>query len=174
MVVFLLEVEKQKMTEIAPHSTTSMYRVENPNISARPDGITSHEDLVGQWFSPNLNTALGYMRKSTAKSKETGQPVEGTRLVVAQVPSSDLYGYHVSQHPIASHMDVESDNYLIPRDGSVPLEEIALDPIVAELGGQMGDFLKFSEAKQRVIVYLGDLACQAIKFQTSSAMVRQA
>lgn len=148
------------MTETVTPSTIPVYRVENPNIPGRPDGVTSHQDLVGQWFSPNLNTALGYMRKSTAKSKETGRPIEGTRLVVAQVPSSDLDGYHVSQHPIASQMDVERDNYLIPRDGSIPSEEIALDPIVAELGGQMGNFLKFSEAKQRVVMHLGDLAAK--------------
>lgn len=146
------------MTETTASPTTPVYRVENPNIAARPNGATSHEDLVGQWFSEDLNTALGYMRKSTAKSKETGQPVEGTRLVVAQVPSSVIEEFHVSRHPIASQMDVENDNYLIPRDGSIPTEEIAIDPIVAELSGQMGNLLKFSEAKQRVIMHLGDIA----------------
>ncbi len=143
-----------------------LYRVENPNIPASPDGVVSHEDLVGKWFTPNLSAALKYMRKSNAKSRDTGEPVDGTRLVVAQVPSDELADFHVSRHPVASQMDVESDNYLIPRDGRVYTEEVALDPVIAELSGSLGNFLKFSEAKQRVIDYLGGIAGQSQSSQT--------
>ncbi len=145
------------MIEKNSENTTTLYRIENPNIPAVPNGMTSHEDLVGQWFSPNIHTALIYARKSTKKSKETGKPVNGTRLVVAHVPDTVVSDLHVSRHPIASSMDVENDNYIVPRDGTYPVQQIDLDPIIGELRGELGRLDKYSEAKRRVILHLGEI-----------------
>jgi hypothetical protein len=41
-----------------------LYRIENKNIKSNPDGVISHDDLIGQWFTPSLDTALNYLRKS--------------------------------------------------------------------------------------------------------------
>lgn len=137
--------------------TVSMYRVENPNIPANPDGVVSHEDLVGQWFSPNIDTALRYLKKS---SQGRGGAIEGSQLVVARVPESDIDDLHVSKHPIASQMDVEPDNYLISRDGMVPMETVPLDSILGELRGHLGNFNNLKEAQHRIrlAVALGEAA----------------
>ncbi|HSH56107.1 MAG TPA: hypothetical protein VK983_04760 [Candidatus Limnocylindrales bacterium] len=140
-----------------PQETVPVYRIENPSIAASPDGITSHEDLVGQWFSPSLSTAATYLRKSTRTFGPNGGPVEGTRLVVAQVPIDQLDRYHVSQHPIAAGMDVENDNYIVPRDGSVPVTEVPLDEVLDGLHGKLGNIRHFMEAKQRVAAHVGQL-----------------
>jgi hypothetical protein len=138
--------------------TTPVYRVENPNIAGTPNGVTSHEDLVGQWFSPNVDTALGYLRKSTQTFGRNAAPVDGARLVIAHVATEQLDAMHVSRHPIAASMDVESDNYIVPRDGSVPTEIIPLDETIEDLRGQLGNFNKYKEARGRVRAMLGAVA----------------
>ena len=139
-------------------ASTTLYRIENPNIRAEPDGISSHEELVGQWFTPNLDTALGYLRKSTQTFGKDAAPVEGARLVLAQVPQDELDKFHVSKSDIARQMDVEIDNYLLPRDGSVPMEDIALDDVLEGLHGKLGRLHELLEAKRRIVEKLGELA----------------
>lgn len=138
--------------------TVPLYRVENPDIAGNPDGITSHEELVGQWFSPNLDTALGYMRKATQTFGPDAHVVDGAQLVVAHVPADALEDHHVSRHPIAASMDVESDNYIVPRDGSFPTATLSLDETLGDLRGKLYDWEKLTEAKRRVSMELGSLA----------------
>lgn len=57
----------------------SLYRIENPNIAGTPDGVTSHEDLVGQWFSPNLDSTLLCFRKPTQTFGREAAPVDGAQ-----------------------------------------------------------------------------------------------
>lgn len=135
-----------------------LYRLENPNIPSRPDGITSHEDLVGQWFSPSLDSALTYLRKSTQTFGRDSTPVDGAQLVVAHIPSDKLGTMHVSRNPIASTMDVEGDNYIVPRDGSVPLDVIPVDEAVGDLRGKLGNLVHLQEAKDRVRSLIGKIA----------------
>lgn len=138
--------------------TTPVYRIENPDIQAMPDGVTSHEELVGQWFSPNLDTALRYLRKSTQTFGKVIKPVDGAQLVVAYVPTERLSHLHVSQHPIGANMDVENDNYIVPRDGSVRTDIVPLDEVIGDLRGQLGNFNKKKEARQRIHSLLGELS----------------
>lgn len=144
------------MSETAP-PTTTLYRVENPSLPPNPaaNGVTSHPDLVGQWFTPNLDTATNYLRKST--QTHTG-PTEGAQLVLAQVPTEQLPDMHVSRHPVASKMDVEGDNYLLSRDGSTPMQTLPLDEVLGDLKGQLGKFDKLQEAKHRVELAVGQMA----------------
>ena len=140
--------------------TTLVYRIENPNIVSTPNGVTSHEDLIGQWFTPNVDTALGYLRKSTQTFGRDAAPVDGAQLVIAHVPDEQLDAMHVSHHPIAASMDVESDNYIVPRDGSVQIDVISLDKTIGDLRGQLGNIDKYREACERVHIMLGAVAVE--------------
>lgn len=140
--------------------TTPVYRVENPTVPSAPNGVTSHEDLVGKWFSPNVDMALGYLRKSTQTFGRDAATVDGAQLVVAHVPVEQLDTMHVSRHPIAASMDVENDNYIVPRDGSVPTDVIPLDETIGDLRGQLGNFNKYREARERVHAMLGAVAVE--------------
>lgn len=114
---------------------TRLYRLENPNIPVQPNGITSHEDIVGQWFTPNLDAALIYLRKSTQTFGSKAKIIDGARLIMADMPTDRLTAYHVSQRAIASSMDVENDNYILPRDGTIPMKELELDNVVGVIYG---------------------------------------
>jgi len=147
---------------VSEKQTIPVYRVENPTKqdSRGPDGITSHENLIGQWFSPNLDTALNYLRKSTQTFGKDASPIDGAQLVVAHVPADELDAHHVMRHPVASGMDVEDDNFIIPRDGSIPTDVIPLDDTLGELRGQLGNVARQVEAKQRVHALLGHVAVE--------------
>ena len=136
---------------------TKLYRIENPNIPARPDGVTSHEDLVGQWFSPDLNYVGNYLRKAT---HTRGTVVDGAQLVVAEVQTDQLASLAAQSHPTASSMDIEPGNYIIPRDGTFPIEVIPIDEVVGELRGGLSRLDKLIEAKRRIAVHMGSAAFQ--------------
>ena len=72
------------MSEI---NTTKLYRVENPSIPANPNGVTSHDEIVGQWFSPDIDYTLGYLPKATQTFGRGAKVVDGAQLVVAEVPT---------------------------------------------------------------------------------------
>jgi hypothetical protein len=103
---------------------TFLYRIENPTIPASPDGVISDSRIVGQWFTDAPRNTIGYLKKSRRAS--------GAQLVIATI-DGDPTNYHASKHPIASAMDFEADNYIIPRDGSVQTHTIALDGLVGHL-----------------------------------------
>ena len=136
------------MEESQPDSVP-LYRIENPHHPnpRTPDGVTSHEDIVGQWFSSDLETTVNYLSKST---QDKGLPVDGARLVIAHVPRAQLDSLHVTQHETARNMDVEKDNYIVPRDGTVEIEEVPLDPIIGDLRGKLNRVSTRLEALERI------------------------
>lgn len=119
---------------------TKLYRIENPRNEANyhPDGITSHDDIVGGWFSPDLDYVTGYARKATQTFGRGSEVVDGARLVVADIPDDQVVRFEAARHPVASEMDIEPHNYILPRDGSVSMTEIALDGVLGELRGRLG------------------------------------
>lgn len=131
-------------------NTTQLYRIENPTIESTPDGVVSHTDLVGRWFTPNIDTAATYLRKATQTFGKDATVVDGARLIIADVPASDLESLHVSAHPIACTMDVEGDNYILPAEASYPQTTIPLDKIMYDLRGNLGKFNQMNEAKIRL------------------------
>lgn len=139
-------------------NTTTLYRIENPNIPSNPDGITSHKNLVGQWFSPDLDYVSQYLPKSTQTFGRNSEVVDGAQLVVAQVPTDVLPKLDAFSHDTASKMDIEPGNYIIPRDGSIPMDTHPLDEVVDELRGNLNNFNKLTEAKRRIAVHLGAVA----------------
>ena len=90
------------------NSKIRLYRIENPNIpyDESREGIVSNKDLIGQFFTDNINDVSTYIRKN--------QKVDGIRLVYVDIPQDDLETYHVSKNPKAPS-DVESNNWLIPN-----------------------------------------------------------
>lgn len=87
------ELENIVLEAIKSGETISLYRIENKNIKKEPDGITSHKDLKGQWFTPNLETAIGYLRKSQQTFGTETERVNGANLVVVKIPKKNLKIY---------------------------------------------------------------------------------
>lgn len=77
---------------------------------------------------------------------------------MVEVPQDQLVPLHVSQHPVAATMDVENNNYIVPRDGSWPEKHVDLDGLLGDLRGNLGNFLKLKEAEKRIVEELGRLA----------------
>lgn len=142
--------EESFEAEPIPAGTVPLYRIENPNITARPNGETSHKELVGQWFSPDLDKVTHYLRKSTQTFGRDAHIVDGAQLVIAYVPEEMLDTLHVSQDSTASHMDVESDNYIVPRDGTINITTVPLDESLSDLRGDLGNIDRLSEARKRI------------------------
>jgi hypothetical protein len=113
-----------------------LYRIENKNIKSNPDGVISHDDLIGQWFTPSLDTALNYLRKS--------QKVPGAKLVIVKIPGSKLNDLNVIKHSIASKMDVESDNFIVP----IETERSYID--LDDVQGNVGNINNFKIAKEQI------------------------
>lgn len=135
----IIALEATKSSQVIP-----LYRIENKNIKKEPDGITSHKDLKGQWFSPNLETALNYLRKSQQTFGSNAKRVEGVNLVVVKVPRDEFENFHVSKHAIASQMDVEDDNYIIPEN--IERNYINLD----DVQDKVGNFQNLQKAKKQL------------------------
>lgn len=144
--VFKLSPELENIAVEATKSgeTISLYRIENKNIEKEPDGITSHKDLKGQWFSPDLETALVYLRKSQQTFGAEAKRVEGANLVVVKIPKEEFENLHVSKHPIASQMDVENDNYIVPEN--IERNYINLD----DVQDKVGNFENLQKAKEQI------------------------
>jgi hypothetical protein len=84
-----------------------LYRYENSKFGYS-GGITetSHPEIVGQWFTDNIQSLKDYIHMR--------QP--GGDIVIVEIPVSKLDTFHVSNHPIANSMDVEDDNWIIPKE----------------------------------------------------------
>lgn len=138
--------------------TTPVYRVENPNIIRESDGVNSHENLKGQWFSASPDKALTYLRKSMQTFGRGAHTVPGAQLIVAQLSDRELDAMKASHNQVAQDMDFEPEDLIVPRDGSVPMDVIPLDAIVGDLAGQLGNYEKSQEANKRIHAAIGDLA----------------
>ena len=154
------ELESIAVEAVKSGNFAYLYRIENKNISDVPDGVTSHEDLKGQWFSPDLATAQRYLRKSQQTFKQDAQRVMGAHLVIAKVLKQQMDDLHVAKHPIASQMDVESDNYIIPE--SAQRTYINIDDVQDKVGRienfnkakeQINEKVKLFEVKEAVQLY---------------------
>lgn len=145
----------------SPETITTLYRIENPNIPGHQvnDG-SSHPDLVGQWFTPNVEETFKHLQKSTQTTGLGAHVVEGAQLVIAQVPGGQLDNYNAYRSPVVAKakLDIEPDNFLIPRDGSIPTEAVPLDALIGDLSGKLGKFDKRIEAERRIHAKLTELA----------------
>jgi hypothetical protein len=92
---------------------TSLYRFENPTIpydeGIREAGLVSKRSLIGSWFTDDLSSLQTY-----ALARIKG--VRGGQFVVVRVKNTDLEKYRAVNNPDAFDMDIEKDNYVIPKD----------------------------------------------------------
>ena len=157
---FSPELKNIAMEATKSDKSISLYRIENKNIEKEPDGITSHKDLKGQWFTPDLETAILYLRKSQQTFGAETERVEGVNLVVVKIPKEEFENLHVSKHQIASQMDVENDNYIVPEN--IERNYINLDDVQDKVGNlenlqkakkQVKDKVEQFEAKEAIKLY---------------------
>lgn len=140
--------------------TVKLYRIENPTILAEKFGPNSHPDIVGQWFSADLAHTGDYLKKSTQTFGSDARVVDGAQLVVAQVPEDQLTEFAASSHPIAGNDDIDRDpdDYILPRDGSIPMIVIPLDLVIGEHRGKLSNVLELGEAKRKIVAFLAKAA----------------
>jgi hypothetical protein len=129
-----------------------MFRVENNTRADHPRTLPEpgREKFVGQWFSPQPKKALNYMKTAWLEGKP------GAELLIAQVPEIRLPDFLASKIIAEQNLslDIESsEDYLLPRDGSIDFERIALEGILGELYG-VSDFFKIQHAQKAVLEYI--------------------
>lgn len=101
----------------------SLYRFENPTIpyDESREGVVSKSDLIGNWYTASLSDLKTYTIQ-----RIKGQ--RGGRFVVIRVKKEDLGKYDATKLPQTRDMDIESGNYLIPKDVA-SLSRIEVDGI---------------------------------------------
>lgn len=90
---------------------TSLYRYENPTIpyDEGREGIVSKKDLIGTWYTDNLDDLKAY-------SLTRIQGKRGGKFVVIRVKEDELDKYDATKKPEMAGMDFESGNYLVPDE----------------------------------------------------------
>ena len=127
-----------------------LYRIENKNIpyDESREGIVSKKEIVGGFFTDNIDTVSNYIRKN--------QSQEGINLVYVDISKNDLDKYHVSKNEYAKTMDVESDNWIIPSD----INRSYVD--LSSLSKVTGNFMTLSKAKQELKSIVNNLPISQI------------
>lgn len=87
---------------------TTLYRYENPNedYDPRREGTTSKEEIIGQWFTENLDDLRAYIKMK--------QP--GGHVVVVRIPTADKAKYDAGNLDITKEMDRETGNFIVPSE----------------------------------------------------------
>jgi hypothetical protein len=132
------------------NNTVRLYRIENKNIpyDESREGIVSKKEIVGGFFTDNIDTVTNYIRKN--------QSQEGINLVYVDISKNDLDKYHVSKNEYAKTMDVESDNWIIPSD----INRSYVD--LSSLSKVTGNLMTLSKAKQELKSIIDNLPTSQI------------
>jgi len=102
-----------------------LYRLENPSLPFnQPEGAFFAQKLAGQWFDETLIGAFSNLSRVNAFSRRCNAPAQ---LAIARVVPDKLTEYLAANHPIASKMNYMDSDYIIPRDGTVPIMEVDID-----------------------------------------------
>ena len=104
----------------------TLFRYENPEIpyDERREGVVSRKDLVGSWFTNNVDDLKTYIKAR--------QP--GGKIVAVRVLRSDLEQYDATKLQETKDMDIESGNYIISNElqtgtrMDIPLEVKTANP----------------------------------------------
>lgn len=83
----------------------TLYRYENPDTSydETREGTVSRQELVGQWYTDNLNDLKTYVKSR--------QP--GGKLVAVRIRHDELESHDASKLDGTKDMDIEKGNYII-------------------------------------------------------------
>jgi hypothetical protein len=145
---------------VKKNPVTHLYRLENPSIYNKPDGVIWHEDVRGQWFHSDIDNTRGYIRQVVVDRSGDGAVVDGTQLVIAHPLMDELNQYRAEIHPIASTLHYGSNDFIIPRDGSVPITEISIDWLLGRLRNNIYKRESVDKAQRRIKI-LSQLAILA-------------
>ena len=127
-----------------------LYRIENKNIpyDESREGIVSKKEIVGGFFTDNIDSVANYIRKN--------QSQEGISLVYVDISKDDLDKYHVSKNEYTKTMDVESDNWIIPSN----INKNYVD--LSSLSKVTGNIMTLSKAKQDLKFIIDNLPTSQI------------
>jgi hypothetical protein len=107
-----------------------LYRFENPTVPFNlPEGEHFNRQLAGQWFDLHLADAMANLGRVIYTS---GMDETLAQLAIAQVPTDKLDSFSARNHPIASRMAHFKNDYIIPRDGSIPITEIDITQVIPD------------------------------------------
>jgi len=134
-------------------NTIRLYRIENKNIpyDESREGIVSKKEIIGGFFTDNIDTLSNYIRKN--------QSQDGIKLVYIDIHKNDLDKYHVSRNEYSKTMDVESDNWIIPSH--INRNYIDLSSITKVTG----NFTTLSKAKQELKSIIDNLPTSKVTTQ---------
>jgi hypothetical protein len=129
-----------------------MFRVENSERERIPrQSEDARRRFIGQWFSPDANKALHYLRASSRGG------VSGTELLITSLPENAISEYLAHTVLAAQGLDLDIEpfeDYLLPRDGTLTFETVALEGVLGDLYGKV-DFASLQIAKQKVLKHIG-------------------
>lgn len=115
-----------------------LYRIENKNIpyDETREWIVSKKEIIGCFFTDNIQTLSNYIKKNQSKP--------WIELVYVDIPKNQLENFHVSNNEYAQNMDVENDNRIIPTT----VNRNYLD--LSSLSKVTGNFLSFKNTQQEL------------------------
>lgn len=118
--------------------TIRLYRIENKNIpyDETREWIVSKKEIIGCFFTDNIQTLSNYIKKNQSK--------QWIELVYVDIPKDQLENFHVSNNEYTQTMDVENDNRIIPT--TVNRNYLNL----SSLSKVTGSFLSFKNAQQEL------------------------
>ncbi len=114
-----------------------LYRIENPaapNDYANSEdpydfnrGLISHPDILGQWFFREASDTFGYVQKAIYRYPEHS---DSAQFIVGYPLADEVEALRAEYHPIASRMRFNRGDYIVPRDGSIPVEVFSIKSLV--------------------------------------------
>lgn len=99
--------ETQDRIETPDGNSVYLFRYDNPDVpNPHPNSETSKDELVGKWFTDSTDALRTYILM---------RPPNG-KIVITQVPKSEIEKLRASNHESAREMDIEHDNFIIPNE----------------------------------------------------------
>lgn len=135
--------QNPELTDIIINSLKSdekirLYRIENKNIpyDYSREWIVSKKEIVWCFFTDNVDTLSCYIKKN--------QLNPGIKLVYVDIAKNQLNEFHVSNNNYAQDMDVEKDNWIIPKQVDRQYVDLSSLPKVT------GNIVSLNTAKQEL------------------------
>lgn len=115
-----------------------LYRIENKNIpyDGTREWIVSKKEIIGCFFTDNIQTLSNYIKKNQSKP--------WIELVYVDVPKDQLENFHVSNNKYTQTMDVENDNRIIPTTVNRNYSDLS------SLSKVTGNFLSLKNVQQEL------------------------
>jgi len=100
---------KEKLKQLYnSNEYASLYRYDTPNTEydEKREGVISKKEIIGDWFTSNIQDLKDYIKTRS---------VNGS-IIAIRIPVTDLKKYDASILENTKDMDIEKDNYIIPKE----------------------------------------------------------